>query len=220
MIGQVIGGLSLVEVIRLSVGIAGFIVGLGLIPVLAMVGPGKTIGQAVGSICWTAATLALGKSVIVETEDGNYEFRTVSDTQLVNGDEPLWSRFSKIRFAVGVERTAKQFGDLGHSEPPDGVSDGDTDAAADGGLLSSTRDGMPAWVPAVVSDAEQKVWVELPDYLKRLRTAADYEIAEAASRESLVEHGGDTSEYSPWVMLTGCLLFLGAGILLGLVVVG
>jgi hypothetical protein len=69
-------------------------------------------------------------------------------------------------------------------------------------------------------DAEQKVWVELPDYLKRLRTAADYEIAEAASRESLVEHGGDTSEYSPWVMLTGCLLFLGAGILLGLVVVG
>lgn len=170
---------------------------------------GKAGGEIVANLLWTMATFGAGTSAINMKPDGSYEFVATNEDE-VDGEPQYWERFMGVRFGVTYDRCRAAFGEYAE----DLAAKYDFSIATDGGTVAlnddATRGGNPQYVS--LDEDPDSVFVAAGEKLSELEESASIDVGLQARSSAFVEYGGDTSEYSPWAMLVGSIVFLAMGL--------
>ncbi|UXF50801.1 MAG: hypothetical protein HQRvContig01_59 [Haloquadratum phage sp.] len=200
--------------IDLMIALVGFVFGMGIFALVVYgIGPAVTVaGDMIGGLLWYIAAMSYGTYALVY--DGTYSLEQTDGS--VSDDESKWFRLARKPFIVGYDATQQVYQDVTPDETPKEVGN----TVADGPEpTEGERANTNLYIPTDVEDPDDKLFVNPWDLLGQYQESASGDSAQAADQSATVEHGGDTSQSSPKVMLVGSVVMLMLGLITGFVVI-
>lgn len=198
-----------------------FVVGLSLVPIIAYaIGPSlpEFIAEPLANALFVVGLMSVGPTKLVQTERGDYRLERVDRDEL-DDHEPrsYWSRWAMTDFCISYERTKEAFAGLAADRQTVEAVRSHVPESGRFAEWDRPRGGEEAFVePGDVDD--DTMLIPTGESLARLRGDGGTAIGIESVQEALKQHGGDTSQYSPKVMLGGVVLMAAMGMGMGFVV--
>lgn len=184
----------------LVIGVVCALIGLGLIPFLAMMGGGPALlAEPLANTLFKGALGGRDGTVLHQNETDEYELRGANDNEPRN----YWSRLGGLRFGLSYTRSAEAFSNRAKREDPK--------ALADGGLpgnredMNLERGGRKTFLNTDKDD-EEGLFVNIGEKLVELKDTDGLDVVNNAQDVTMkTEGGGQTME-----PMAKAILWLGA----------
>lgn len=192
-----------------------FVAGLGFVPLLAWtIGPSIPgfITEMIAAGLLRMAMLRYQSAVLDQTETDEYRIRAA------NGDlspQSYWDRWAGTDFGLTFEATKEAFEPTAPAEHKAMIENIEYVDEAEN-LPEYDRGALDWYVSE--GDADADVLVPIGETLSGLRDVAGPGVVFEAYAEALKEYGGDTAEMSNKMMITGSIIMVSIGLMMGWVV--